>query len=569
MRAPCFMHRLRSAFFFLLLGFLLLSVGFVRASGGEDQIEDATDADASSAVTIPEELSLTDEPPATPPEEVASETVIPEPPIPSHEEIFAGSLDKIVMSRSGDMCTWELSAVKSEEIIDTVKTVFEQAISDGRLKLVENRARNTIIANFPDAKDFKIKQEWTDLMQIIDKPAEQVLLEILIVELVINDINQWGANLRTLAETVVGGEEVSQLLNMAHSATAMEVEARSLEGFKYYVTNGNQLKALVFSGQTKNKVRVLSSPQIIASNHKQAQFKLGRTLPILTGSTVSNGVTTYSYENKDIGINIMLTPHLHSGRDIGLEISQELNDLLSYDADKRVADFAHKTLTSNVTLGNGQTVALGGYIQSSDRVNRKSVPGLSNMPFLGKYFNRDLKTVEKVEVIVFITPKILTTRSQVSAKAYHKQDKFAKSEKLVDAMEKRFVKNTGFYGTKTYRQPSTKGDTKSRPAQKGKPEKVENAPVSMPVPQATASAGAAVASAIQPAVSPASGKPNPREASAQPGAEPAKYQQLAQEVRNRLEAGQGQGSPKLTARGNRPPAKKSPVPQTDPTPVAP
>ncbi len=151
------------------------------------------------------------------------------------------------------------------------------------------------------------------------------------------------------------------------------------------------------------------------------------------------------HENKDIGINIALTPHLNGDASVGLEINQEVNDLLSYDADRKVADFAHKTLTSNVTLGNGQTVALGGYIQSSDRVNRKSVPGLGDLPLVGRYFNRDLKTVEKVEVIVFITPKILTDTRPLTAGIYRRRLAQPRQERLVDRLERDFVERSKFY----------------------------------------------------------------------------------------------------------------------------
>ncbi len=360
------------------------------------------------------------------------------------------------------MCTWSLDTVKSEEVIEPIKSIFEKAISEDRIKVIENKAQNAIVARFINPTDGRIREEFVDVMKSMDRPLEQVLLEILIVELVVNDIGQWGANLRALAESVVGGDNISQLINISHTTAPIETEALNNEGFKYFMNNGNKIKALLFSGTTKNKVRVLSSPQILASNHRPATFKLGRTLPIITGTQISNGVTTYSYENKDIGININLTPHLSRSSSVGLDIHQEVNDLLSYDPDKKVADFAHKTLTSRVTLGDGQTVALGGYIQSSDRVNRKSVPGLSDMPLIGRYLNRDTKTQDKVEVIVFITPKILKVPATGNAESY-KKNVFKKKEAFVDKMEKQFVAGTRFYGNS-----SLKAGTKNKPAAKPK-----------------------------------------------------------------------------------------------------
>ncbi len=371
----------------------------------------------------------------TPDAGVATEPVVP---LPSPVELFGENLGKIDLINDGTMYSWRLANAKSEDVIETVKGIFDKAIKDERINIVENKARNLIIACFPDLKDPGLRKQWAQVMSSIDKVGEQAMIEAIIVELVLNDIGQWGANLKSLADSVIGGNEIFQMISMSHKASSIEVEEAGIEGFKYYVTSGNKLKALLFAGQTTNKVRVLSSPHLVVSNHKPAVFKLGRTLPIMTGSTTANGVTTYSFQEKEIGINITLTPHFDTLGRINLDINQEVNDLLSYDADKKVADFAHKTLTSNITLRSGETVALGGYIQSSNRLNRKRIPGLSNIPFLGKFINRDTNTSEKVEVIVFLTPKVLKDNRGIDIKKIANQDLFRSKERITSKLDSHF-----------------------------------------------------------------------------------------------------------------------------------
>jgi len=161
-------------------------------------------------------------------------------------------------------------------------------------------------------------------------------------------------------------------------------------------------------------------------------------LPIITGSTVANGVTTYSFENKDVGINLNFTPHFCGKGFINLDVNQEVNDLIQYDDVKKVAIFAHKTLTSNVTLKSGETAALGGYIHDKNRLNRKNSPALRKIPFIGKYLNRDMDTSEKVEVVVFITPKILRSNDQIKFNQYAEKARFERRKKMVQKLDKDF-----------------------------------------------------------------------------------------------------------------------------------
>ncbi len=362
----------------------------------------------------------------------------PEPVLPPAHEIFGANVHKISASRSELTYNWALAMVKAEEVIETLRSIFSKAIGDGQLNLVDNKAGNTIVAIFPDKKDVATRKEWADVMGVIDGPVDQVLIEVNIFELILNDIEQKGGQLRTVVEAAAGGQDLFQTLNLSHTANSMEAEERTIEGFKYYVTNGDKLKALLFSGKDRNKTKLLSSPMMIASNHKPANFKLGQTVPILTGTQIANDVTNYSFEHKDVGINIHLTPHFCGEGFINLDINQEVNDLVQYDDVKKVAVFAHKTLTSNLTMRSGETVALGGYIHNKNRLSRKNSPALRRIPFIGKYLNRDIDTNERAEVVVFITPKILKNNNHTKFNRMVDDKRLDRRMKMVDQLDKGF-----------------------------------------------------------------------------------------------------------------------------------
>lgn len=417
------------------------------ASWADEGIPSTSDASTSTALALPSSLDASASATASTMPGIASDTGAslttelaspPAPSFPTAVELFGANLEKIDEMNDGLMYSWHLANVKAEEVIETLKAMFAKPLKEERIIIVENKARNSIMAGFPDKKEPGLRKDWGQMMASLDRPTEQALIEVMIVELVLNDLGQWGADLQALANSVVGGNEFVQTLGIAHTAGSMDAVAKGVDGVKYYVTSGDKLKALMFAGQTLDRTRVLSSPQIIASNHKPAVFKLGQTLPIQTGSTIANGVTTYSYTEKDIGININLTPHFDMNGRVNLDINQEVNTLLSYDPDKRVAQFAHKTLTSNVTLQSGQTVILGGYIQDSNLLNRKQIPGLTKIPFFGKFLNRDTNTDQKIEVIVFITPKVLTNNKSIDVKEIAKKNLFEGKDKVIAKLDTNF-----------------------------------------------------------------------------------------------------------------------------------
>lgn len=522
----------------LLLSLLLAPVARANADG--------QDADSATTTVYSEDSSAStdSEPEVEPGSENESEPKPePEPVLPPDEELFGENAHKIQTSRSQLTCSWNLAMVKSEEIIETLKAVFAPAISNNQINIVENKARNAIVATFPDKKDAAIRREWADMLGSLDGPVEQVLIEVNIVELILNDIEQKGGQLRAFAEAAAGGQDLFQSFNMSHTTSSMDVEEKAVEGFKYYVTNGDKLKALLFSGKDRNKTKLLSSPQLIASNHKPAVFKLGQTYPILTGTTVANGITSYAFEHKDVGININMTPHFCGKGYLNLDINQEVNDMVQYDDVKKVAVFAHKTLTSNVTLKSGETVALGGYIHNKNRLNRKNSPALRKIPLIGKYLNRDMDTTEKAEVVVFITPRILKNNDHAKFASYSAKNRFANGHKMVKKLDERF--DTSDIGTRNKERARRAAEKKTSEARKNAAVKAQVKPVS------------AVSTAIPPQASVVSGNGEDMSASEKAVVERRrqKFEERKASIRKALEA--EAAAKKLEEEKKKPAAKTS------------
>jgi general secretion pathway protein D len=180
-------------------------------------------------------------------------------------------------------------------------------------------------------------------------------------------------------------------------------------------------------------LNVISSPQLLASNNKEAKMQVGSSQPILTstyayGSTTTSGnvvstTTTPStgliegtIEYKDIGIILTITPRISDGGLITLELMIEKSDVntkaLPLGNLSNVPVFTKKMAKTVLSVLEGQTIVIGGLIEDSKNVIKSGVPLLSKIPLLGALFGSQEYTITKSELILLMTPHIITDHIQ-------------------------------------------------------------------------------------------------------------------------------------------------------------
>jgi len=121
-----------------------------------------------------------------------------------------------------------------------------------------------------------------------------------------------------------------------------------------------------------------------------------------------------SYEYKDTGLILKVTPRVRSNNLVVLEIEQVVEDVLTSMASERPVTTKREIKTS-ITVEDGQTVILGGLMKEAEKSLRQRVPGLSYIPLVGNLFQRTVKQKEKVDLMVFLTPYIVEEPGELSA----------------------------------------------------------------------------------------------------------------------------------------------------------
>jgi len=167
-----------------------------------------------------------------------------------------------------------------------------------------------------------------------------------------------------------------------------------------------------------NAVKVVSSPQLLVSSNTEARIQVGKKVPIITGGVTNSSsggdvTQTYSYENT--GIILTLTPQITSTDLISLEITQELSNAVPNTTSATIdsPEITIRQIETSMTVGNGQTMVIGGLIQETRKDDLQSIPFVNDIPFLRRLLGNTNASVERTELLVLVTGYIVDEKSRV------------------------------------------------------------------------------------------------------------------------------------------------------------
>jgi general secretion pathway protein D len=188
-------------------------------------------------------------------------------------------------------------------------------------------------------------------------------------------------------------------------------------------------------------VNVISTPQIITMDNKQAEIKVGANIPYITkedtdATNINRTVRTYDY--RDVGVTLKLTPQINQHGNVRMEIFQEITTLVPGQG---AGEFAPTTLkrsaTTTVTVKDGTTMVIGGLIGETLTMGNTRVPGLGSIPILGYLFKTVSRNREKTNLYIFLTPAIIDTEEKAGALYREKYGEVKYIEKIFDKDKKK------------------------------------------------------------------------------------------------------------------------------------
>jgi general secretion pathway protein D len=165
--------------------------------------------------------------------------------------------------------------------------------------------------------------------------------------------------------------------------------------------------------QSNSATNILSTPNILTTDNNTALIKVGQEVPIQTGSytAIGTGGSTptnpfSTYDRKDVGITLEVTPHVNEGDKVVLDLKQEVSSLANIDDIEGVVT-NKREFETQILLADGQTVVLGGLMRDEVQTGETRVPLLGSLPILGHAFRSQNSRTLKTNLLVFIRTTVI------------------------------------------------------------------------------------------------------------------------------------------------------------------
>lgn len=256
---------------------------------------------------------------------------------------------------------------------------------------------------------YTVYRRMTEVLQALDIPQSQVVIEATVIEVDLSDELQSGVQFLLEGSGVTVGSSGSIAPAQGAAGGYVGIGA-SLGDF--------DVEAVLSALNAVTRVKVISSPYITVLDGRSARLLIGDQIPFTTRSQESDneGTTTVTQEIEvlDTGILLEVTPRIHSTNSVDLTINQSVSTpAASAAAGDLTPIIATREIESQILAQSGRTILLGGLIQDRLERERTGTPGLSEVPLLGGLFRSDSDRVRRVELLVLITPRVIRQSSQI------------------------------------------------------------------------------------------------------------------------------------------------------------
>ena len=327
--------------------------------------------------------------------------------------------------------------------------------------ITADKATNSVVIT-GSPQEFR---EMEEVVRNLDIARSQVLVEALIAEVTLTRAQQIGVDWRLMDQPVQGstrgfGGTDFGLISGVQQGTIPGTGGNTgllLGLVNGFITVGGvqvpNLGGLLQAFQSDIDTKVLSTPQLLTMDNEKAKIIVADNVPVLksdlstplaTTTTTSTSIAVArTYDYKDIGIQLEITPHISKGSMVRLEISAEVSNILSSDpSNPGYVTTRKRQATTTVVVENGQMIVIGGLIQDQDSVQTKKVPFLGSLPLLGWLFRNNSVTKARTNLLVFLTPRIIRTPEDMEKTTAQQKSKAEEGLKKLEKERENEVKDT-------------------------------------------------------------------------------------------------------------------------------
>ena len=311
-----------------------------------------------------------------------------------------------------------LTNAEAKSVANTLKTIVKT-----KDIVVDDKLNMLIVRDTPDA--IKLAEK---LVALQDVAEPEVMLEVEVLEVQrtrLQDLGiQWPASL-TVSPLPLGASASSSSTTSTSTTTtttpANTSSTLSLHDLLHQTRNSLGVtvgSATANANLQDSDAKLLTNPRIRVRNHEKAKILIGERVPNITSTATATGFVSQSINYIDIGLTLNVEPTIYLDDDVGIKVSLEVSSIISQvstSSGTSAYEIGTRNATTVLRLKNGETDVLAGLIDNQERTSGNKLPGLGELPILGKLFGATTDDTAKTEIVLSITPHLIRNITRPSA----------------------------------------------------------------------------------------------------------------------------------------------------------
>jgi len=307
---------------------------------------------------------------------------------------------------------FDISYAKAEELAKTISPMLTKDV--GSIEF-DARSNTLVVMDIPPKID-----EIGVMIAALDKHDKEVFIEAKIVQITLGDEYQMGVNWDKIIPSIQ-----HTTLNFKSSFSIPNAPAAGVGTFSIGTLTSGGYNDVIQALDVFGKSRTLSDPRLAVINNQEASILIGTTIPYTTSTTTSTTtapITSEAVSFIDTGVKLHVTPMIHDDGYITMKIKPEISNEESTPftaPDGSVIPIVDTSeVQTTVNVKDGVTIIIGGLIKDQLINNKTKIPVLGDLPILGKAFNTETRNMQKTEIVIFLTPHIISGDVRITPRDY-------------------------------------------------------------------------------------------------------------------------------------------------------
>jgi len=321
-----------------------------------------------------------------------------------------------------------LNYASASDLADVIRQSFSAQTTsadgavtgNGEITIVAEEQQNALIITAPADRINAI----VGTIRGLDQRPSQVLIEAVIFELSVDSFSdlsfQFGG---VIEDATVGGVEFAlqgrpTLTSLVNTVLAGNPPLGGGTGGSIAAFDDSGFGGFVAALASKSSTKLLSTPSILTLNNREAEIIVAQNVPFVTGSFSTVGDSAVpnqpfqTIQRQDVGLTLTVTPQITRDNTVRLALRQEVSNLTKTSSAAGGEITAKRELSTNVLVRDGHVIMLGGLLEDGSGSVNQRVPGLSELPLLGRLFKGRSTSQNQRILLVMLRPRILSSDSE-------------------------------------------------------------------------------------------------------------------------------------------------------------